>query len=112
VAIATDGASVMVGKNSGVVTRLREKYPKLFTWHFFNHRLELSISDTIKDVRRIDHFKCFIDKLYNLYNQSPKHSRALESSCQDLKLQFNKIGRVVSTRWVSSSLRTVRAVRK
>lgn len=31
VAIATDGASVMVVKNSGVVTRLREKYPKLFT---------------------------------------------------------------------------------
>lgn len=112
VAIATDGASVMVGKNSGVVTRLREKYPKLFTWHCFNHRLELSVSDTIKDVRGIDHFKCFIDKLYSLYNQSPKHSRALESCCQDLKLQFNKIGRVLSTRWVSSSLRTVRAVWK
>jgi len=47
-----------------------------------------------------------------LYNQSPKHSRALESCCQDLKLQFNKIGRVLSTWWVSSSLRTVRAVKK
>ncbi|XP_008183248.1 E3 SUMO-protein ligase KIAA1586-like [Acyrthosiphon pisum] len=99
-------------KSNGVVTRLREKYPKLFTWHCFNHRLELSVSDTIKDVRGIDHFKCFIDKLYSLYNQSPKHSRALESCCQDLKLQFNKIGRVLSTRWVSSSLRTVRAVWK
>lgn len=68
VAIATDGASVMVGKKSGVVTRLRKKYPKLFTWHCFNHRLELSISNTIKDVRGIDHFKCFMDKLYSLYS--------------------------------------------
>lgn len=111
-AIATDGASVMVGKKSGVVTRLREKYPKLFAWHYFNHRLELSIPDTIKDVRGIDHFKFCIDKLYSLYSQSPKHSRALQNCCQDLHLQFHKIGRVLSTRWVPSSLRTVKAVWK
>jgi len=43
VAIATDGASVMVGKNLGAVTRLRDKYPKLYTWHCFNHMLELSV---------------------------------------------------------------------
>ena len=83
-AIATDGASVTVGKKSGVVTRLLEKHPKLFTWHSFNHRLDLSVSDTIKDVRGTDHFKCFIDKLYSLYNQSPKYSHALVNCCQDL----------------------------
>lgn len=47
-----------------------------------------------------------------MYSQLPKHSRTLEICCQDLKLQFNKIGRVLSTRWVSRSLKTVRAVWK
>lgn len=55
VAIATDGTSVMIGKNSSVVTRLRKKYLNLFTWHCFNHRLELSVADTIKYARGIDH---------------------------------------------------------
>jgi hypothetical protein len=53
----TDGASVIVGKNSSVVTRLRQKYPTIVAWHYFNHSLELSISATIKYVRGIDYFK-------------------------------------------------------
>jgi len=35
-----------------------------------------------------------MDKLFSLYSQSPKSSRALENCCHILKLQFNKIGRV------------------
>lgn len=111
IAIATDGASVMVGKYSGVVTRLRQRYPKLFTWHCLNHRLELSVSDVIKDVRGINHFKSFLDKLYTIYSQSPKNSRALECVCHELGLKFKKVGRVLGMRWVASSFNTVRAYR-
>lgn len=110
IAISTDGASVMVGKYSGVVTRLRQRYPKLFTWHCFNHRLELSVSDTIKDVRGINHFKSFLDKLYTLYSQSPKNSHSLESACHELGLKFKKVGRILGMRWIASSFNTVRAI--
>jgi hypothetical protein len=33
IAVSTDGASVMLGKHSGVVSRLKQMYPDLFTWH-------------------------------------------------------------------------------
>jgi hypothetical protein len=32
----TDGAIVMLGKKSGVATRLRTLYPLLFSWHYMN----------------------------------------------------------------------------
>ena len=85
IAIATDGTSVMVGKHSGVVTRLRQRYPKLFVWHCFSHRLELSVADAIKDVRRMNHVQSFLDRLYNLYSQSPKNSCAL--ACLELGIR-------------------------
>ena len=110
IAIATDGASVMVGKHSGVVTRLRQRYPKLFVWHCINHRLDLSVADAIKDVGGIYHFQSFLDRLYTLYSQSPKNSRALQKACLELGIKFNKVGRILGMRWVSSSFNTVKAV--
>ena len=54
IAITTDGASVMLGKSSGVVTRLNQIYPELFSWHCVNHKSELSVSDAINQVRGIN----------------------------------------------------------
>jgi len=34
VGIGTDGASVMLGRKSGVVTQLQVKYPNIIAWHF------------------------------------------------------------------------------
>jgi len=110
IAIATDGVSVMVGRHSGVVTRLKQKFPKLFAWHCLNHRLELSVGDTIKEVRGINHFKAFMDKLYSLYSQSPKNCRALEEACHELGTRFAKVGRILGVRWISSSFRTIKTV--
>ncbi len=36
VAVVTDGASVMLGKKSGVATRLTLRFPMLFVWHCMN----------------------------------------------------------------------------
>ncbi|UYV81282.1 hypothetical protein LAZ67_20000646 [Cordylochernes scorpioides] len=110
IAIETDGASVMVGRHSGVVTRLKQKFPKFFAWHCLNHRLELSVGDTIKEVRGINHFKAFMDKLYSLYSQSPKNCRALEEACHELGTRFAKVGRILGVRWISSSFRTIKTV--
>ncbi|CAI7866918.1 unnamed protein product [Closterium sp. NIES-53] len=44
-AISTDGASVMTGKNNGVVTRLRMRIPHLASTHCVAHREALAASD-------------------------------------------------------------------
>lgn len=110
VGFASDGASVMTGKKSGVATRLKELFPHIVTWHCLNHRLELSISDAVADITAINHFQAFVDKLYSLYSQSAKNMRAVEAASKELGTQILRIGRVLGVRWIASSFRTVKAV--
>jgi hypothetical protein len=106
ISFVSDGASVMLGKQS----RLRSLYPLTFSWHCMNHRLELAVADAIKDVSAVNHFKCFLDTIYSLFSRSNKNQRALSEACKELEVQFLHIGRILDMRWVSSSLRTVRAL--
>uniref|UniRef100_A0A6Q2XAX7 HAT C-terminal dimerisation domain-containing protein n=1 Tax=Esox lucius TaxID=8010 RepID=A0A6Q2XAX7_ESOLU len=110
VSFVSDGASVMLGKNSGVATRLTARYPNLFTWHCMNHRLELAVSDAVDEVQAVNHFKTFMEKIHNLYSQSNRKSRELLEAAQEVGSQVLKIGRVLSTRWVASSFCSVKAV--
>ncbi|CAI7845148.1 unnamed protein product, partial [Closterium sp. NIES-53] len=45
VGISTDGASVMTGKENGLVARLREHVPHLFSCHCIAHREALAVKD-------------------------------------------------------------------
>ncbi|KAK5871842.1 hypothetical protein PBY51_012586 [Eleginops maclovinus] len=63
----------MLGKNSGVATRLTARYPNLFTWHCMNHRLELAVSDAVDEVQAVNHFKVFLEKIHNLYSPIKIH---------------------------------------
>lgn len=110
IAFACDGASVMLGKKSGVVEKLLQQFLNIVPWHCMNHRIELAISDSINDVGAINHFQMFMDKLYTLYSKSPKIQRELAECASELDLQLQKVGRILSTRWVSSSFKTVMAV--
>ena len=77
VGVAVDGASVVLGSKCGVATQLKAMFPLLVTWHCFNHRLELSVSDAIKSTTQVNHFKIFLDTLFALYSQSTKCQREL-----------------------------------
>lgn len=66
VAFVSDGASNMLGRISGVGNKLQKLYPNVIVWHCCNHRLELQVSDTLKEVQGINHFQLFIEKLYSL----------------------------------------------
>ncbi|XP_014353043.1 E3 SUMO-protein ligase KIAA1586-like [Latimeria chalumnae] len=112
IVFVSDGASVMLGTQSGVATRLCESYPNLFSWHCLNHRLELAVADAIEEVTAINHFRIFMDSIYSLYSQSNKNQRELSEVCYDFGMQCLRIGRVLNVRWVASSFRTVRAVWK
>lgn len=110
VGLATDGASVMLGKKAGVAKLLTDKYPNIITWHCVAHRLELGVNDTIQEVSGTNSFKIFLDKLYAVYSMSPKNKAELRVCAATLEIQLLTIGKVLDTRWVASSLRTVQAV--
>uniref|UniRef100_A0A8C8RZV8 E3 SUMO-protein ligase KIAA1586-like n=1 Tax=Pelusios castaneus TaxID=367368 RepID=A0A8C8RZV8_9SAUR len=110
IGIGVDGTSVMLGRKAGVAAKLKTRFPRLISWHCFNHRLELAVADAIKCCSEVNHFKSFVDSMYALYSQSPKCLRELAECASDLEVQLNRIGRVLDVRWVASSCRTVRAV--
>ena len=107
---ASDGASVMLGRKSGVVSQILGKYPNVIIWHCLNHRLELAVSDAIGEVTAVNHFQIFFDKLYSIYSRSPKNKHELESCALEVGAQLRKVGRIFDVQWLASSYRTVSAV--
>lgn len=112
ICFACDGASVMLGSNSGVGTQLKKLVPDLLVWHCCNHRLELAVDDAVKDVSGLNPFTVFMDSMYALYHPSPKNQAELKAVAAELQSQVSKIGRVLDTRWAASSLRSLEAVWK
>jgi len=108
--LAVDGASIMLGNKAGVYTKMKQQFPNLIGWHCFNYRLELSVNDAIKACTEVNHFKIFMQKLYNLYSASPQNRRCLESVAAEVGVALLKIGRALDVRWAASSFRTVQAV--
>ena len=108
--LGTDGASVMLGKKAGLVAKVQEQFPRVIGWHCCNHRLELAVGDAVKSCSEVNNFKIFMDKLYCTYSMSNKNRRALESCASAVGVELNKIGKMLDTRWVSSSFRAVNAV--
>lgn len=60
--IATDGASVMVGQENGVVKRLKDhlKRPHLIAMHCLSHRLNLGAKDIWSKEQRVQSFNHFV----------------------------------------------------
>ncbi|GBN92117.1 E3 SUMO-protein ligase KIAA1586 [Araneus ventricosus] len=96
VAFASNGTSVMLGKQSGVAQNFAEKYPNIILCHCMNHRIELAVSDSVDDVGAVNHFQIFMDKLYTPYRKSSKNQRESAECSRELDLQLIKIGRILA----------------
>ena len=105
----SDGASTMLGRNSGVAARLNDRYPNIIIWHCLCHRVQLALDDAIKGISQVNHFKAFLDKLYSLYHQSNKNQAELHQVANDLGLGIQKVGRVFGPRWVACSVRSAKS---
>ena len=68
VAFCSDGASVMLGRFSDVGVRLRNYFPNIIIWHCLNHRLQLGLDDSVKEIRQVNHFKILMDKIYAIFH--------------------------------------------
>ena len=112
IAFCSDGASVMLGCNSGVGTRMQKDFPKIIIWHCLNHRLQLALDDFVSDIKQLNHFKSFMDKLYRLFHQSNKNQIKLSIVAKNLDVEVRKIGRVLGPQWAACSLRSAMAVWK
>ena len=110
IAFCSDGASVMLGRRSGVGIRLKNDFPNIILWHCLSHRLQLVLDDSVTDIKQVNHFKIFMDKIYTIFHQSNKNQMELFKISEELGQQIIKIGRVFGPRWCACSLRSALAV--
>ena len=96
--VGSDEASVMLGRNSEVGTRLQENFPKIVIWHCLNHRLQLVLDRFVNDIKQVNHFKIFMDKMYTIFHKSNKNQVELFNISQKLGQQMLKIVGVLGPR--------------
>ncbi|XP_037700315.1 E3 SUMO-protein ligase KIAA1586 homolog [Choloepus didactylus] len=111
IAFCSDGANSMLGRKSGVATKLLENFPEIIIWNCLNHRLQLSLDDSISEIKQVNHLKIFLDKIYSIYHHSNKNqNKLLETVAKELEIEIIKIGRVMGPRWAACSLQAATAV--
>ncbi|XP_058049428.1 E3 SUMO-protein ligase KIAA1586-like [Ahaetulla prasina] len=110
IAFCSNGASVMLGRKSGVSTRIAKEFPNIIIWHCLNHHLQLVLDDSIKEIKQVNPFKIFIDKIYTIFHQSNKNQIELTKISEQLGIEIIKFGRVLGPRWAACSLRSTLAV--
>lgn len=98
---ATDGASVMVGSLSGVVTRIKRIVPKFISTHCSAHRLQLAACDAADSTSTIKQFQCIVNQVYVFFSRSTNRSAQL----QEMEKVYNQpsvtVKQPTETRWLS-----------
>ena len=104
--LASDGASVMVGRKSGVGTRLHSKYaPSLVQIHCVAHHLALAAANACKEFPYFDELQRTLKQVYRFYSSSPVRYNSLRKLQQVLEdnpcLRTITLKEPTSFRWLS-----------
>ena len=99
--IATDGASTMMGRHSGVVARLKTITPSAIGVHCAAHRLNLASSQAGDTVSYVKRFGNILRQLYNFFDNSTVRTAGLEA-IQTLISESGKLLAPCATRWLST----------
>ena len=98
---ATDGAGVMIGKHKGFIRYIGEFFPYLLANHCISHRLELSISDALKENEMYEIIDKLTKLIYAQLSRSFAYTQKLREQLIKLKQEYKKILKQCDTRWLS-----------
>lgn len=112
VGCALDGASVNLGRLTGVGVRLKSNAKHLIIIHCFAHRLELAIKDVTKQNKYMETVDDFFEKTFKFYKNSALNWTGLKRSGEALGMSVFKPVNVVGCRWLPHHERAVDVVLK
>ena len=112
ISTGTDGASVMMGRLSGVVTLIKEEAHQVIGIHCVAHNLELAFSDTLKSNEAMMEIKELLNGCWKHYKYSPKALRELRELAEAMELKVGKPTKASGTRWVPHLLRALAVLLK
>ena len=116
IGLATDGASVMVGRKNGLGAKLKDVNPRLISVHCVCHKLALACTDAKDDenLKFIKEVETVVTQLWKLFENSPKRLACylkVQQQLKNLKLSneksrkmlAKKLKKACDTRWLSFS---------
>lgn len=106
----SDGASVNLGKKSGLVALLKHEMDWVIGIHCLNHRLELAIKDAFKNTFIEETICEMLMRLYYFYENSPKKLRELKQLASVMEETIHKPGKAQGTRWVQHKARASKSL--
>ncbi|KAA6377258.1 MAG: hypothetical protein EZS28_027216 [Streblomastix strix] len=79
VVICTDDAASIVRNRLGMVTRLKQQYPGLQSFHCSSHRWHLAAEDTIKykELNQLKKAENVLLQIWHMFSTSPKNAALL-----------------------------------
>lgn len=89
----------MMGRQNGVLKKIKDDVPHLIEMHCVAHTLELAILDAFKGESILTELKDLLRGIYKHYHYSPQALRELNELAQVLELSVLKPGSVLGTRW-------------
>ena len=108
-----DGASVMMGKKSGVAKQLQDiaQHPVCII-HCVAHNLELAVLDAIKQTPYLAIFEETVKSVFKFYFYSPKRRREVNEIAAILDQDHVYYSGLQKTRWVASRFRAINALER
>ena len=100
----SDGASVMVGRSSGVATRLKRHNVEMISIHCGAHRLALASSQAADSITYLKRFDSHLITLFYYFKNSAVREAALHQIQEIMDEPVLRLKRAVSTRWLSHDL--------
>ncbi|XP_053400474.1 zinc finger protein 862-like [Mercenaria mercenaria] len=99
--VSTDGASVMTGHKSGVVTCFKKTVQGVLATHCIAHRLALSCCSSADNIPYLVKFQEILNSVYKYFKNSPKNMATLPAIQTVLQGQTVRFKEVFHTCWLS-----------
>ena len=110
VAASFDGARVNMGHTAGVARLLENDCGQLVIVHCVAHRLELAITDAMRNVKYEKTFTTILKKVYSYYHSSPKRTKELKAVGDLLDEKILSHINLYGIRWLQSTHQAVKVL--
>ena len=100
--LASDGAAVTIGRNSGVGVRLKEHSKNLVQVHCVAHKLALAAGQSCKDITLFTEYQLTLKQIYRFFSNSAVRYNglpAMKEILEDEDMKYMPLKEPVSFRW-------------
>ncbi len=94
-----DGASSMLGRKSGVATRILQEEPRALYTHCYGHSLNLACSDSVKECKVMRNSLDVVQEITKLVKKSPPRDSTLQAIKVSMGSDSPGVRVLCPTRW-------------